>query len=156
MTAPMAAALTGPGTAESESDASRKRRINRLYPTPSSDTRPPNTTNTGSAVRITAASQAARNVAGAQPHGHGPGLRLAITDDHQSVRGAGQPDVEPLAAAVTSAVLVQAEHECAAFHALEAQHVAVEHVLVRPGLIPIASEAKRFLPFLLHGCGHPG
>ena len=45
----MAAALTGPGTAESESDASRKRRINRLYPTPSSDTRPPNTTNTGSA-----------------------------------------------------------------------------------------------------------
>lgn len=67
----------------------------------------------------------------------GPFDDLGIPDDDKSVGGAGEPDVEAFAAAIAAPVLVEAEHDGAAFQALEAEDVAVEHVVVGPELLPV-------------------
>lgn len=75
---------------------------------------------------------------------------LGIANHHQPIRRAGEPDVQPLATAVPRTVLIQAQHHRAALHALEAQDVTVEDVLVRPELLPVRGETERLLALPLH------
>ena len=66
----------------------------------------------------------------------GDGVRVA--DDDEAVGRAGQADVEPFGGSVARPVLVDAQHQGAAFHALEAEHVPVEDVVGVPEKVPVA------------------
>ena len=76
-----------------------------------------------------------------------------VADHDEPVGGPGQANVQPLPAAVTGAVLVDAQHHRAAFQTFEPQHVAVEDVLVRPDVVPVLGEPARLLTFDLNGGG---
>ena len=55
---------------------------------------------------------------------------VEVADDNQPVGGAGQPYVDALLESLAGPVFVDAQDDGPSFEALEAQHVAVEEVVL--------------------------
>ena len=62
---------------------------------------------------------------------------VRITANDELVTGSGQSDIQPFAGAVELTHLVDDQHDGAALEPLEAEHVAIEHLIGVPEGIPI-------------------
>lgn len=65
-----------------------------------------------------------------------------ISAHHKLIAGTGQSDVEPLTGSVPWLRLVQRQYHDAPFESLEAEHMAVEHLLGIPEGVPVGGVAQ--------------
>ena len=85
--------------------------------------------------------------------GRRPRDEVRVAADDELVTGPGQSDIEPFAGAFERCLLVDDQDDRAPLEALEAEHVAVEHLLGVPEAVPVRGVAAGLALVLL---GMPG
>ena len=80
---------------------------------------------------------------------------VGVATHHELIAGTGQADVEAFARAFERRRLVDDEHDGTAFEPLEAEDVAIEHLVGIPEAVPVGGVAGG-LAFLLFGVAGAG